>query len=235
MKKLVITLAVTIFLVTACTNPSGQVTQVAPEPALATSEPTAITLNPTVPVESQPAAAAVVYKIVPGESSASYEVGETFLNQNNRFNVAIGNTVQITGDVTVDTANPQNSQIGRIEIDISQLQSDSSRRDNALRDRFLESNSYPTAVFTPTKITGLPASYTTGEPLTFQVTGDLTVKETTQEVTFDVAAQIEGSDLVGTATTTVLLSEFGIGPIEIGGVLKTEDQAKLTLSFVARP
>jgi hypothetical protein len=31
------------------------------------------------------------------------------------------------------------------------------------------------------------------------------------------------------------LNEFGVGPIEIAGILKTEDAAKLIFAFVARP
>ena len=46
------------------------------------------------------------------------------------FNLAVGVTKQITGDVTIDYTNPQNSTIGTITIDISQFTSDSNRRDN---------------------------------------------------------------------------------------------------------
>jgi hypothetical protein len=31
------------------------------------------------------------------------------------------------------------------------------------------------------------------------------------------------------------MSDFGFGPIDIAGILKTEDEAKVTLNFVARP
>ena len=67
------------------------------------------------------------------------------------------------------------------------------------------------------------------------MTGDLTVKETTRPVTFDVTASLQGDTLTGRAETTILMSDFGVGPISILGVLTTEDQAKLILEFVARP
>lgn len=178
---------------------------------------------------------AVTYKIVPGESTLQYEVGETFINENNRFNVAIGVTPQVSGEITVDTANPQNSAIGVISADVSQFTSDSSRRDNAIRGRFLESSRYPMVTFTPTSIEGLPETYQEGQEIAFKVTGDLTIRQTTRPVSFDVTARLEGGALTGQAVTTILMSDFGFGPISIGGILNTEDQAKVTLNFVARP
>lgn len=186
---------------------------------------------------SQPAAPAgpVTYKIVPGESTLQYEVGETFINQNNRFNVAVGVTPQVSGEISVDTANLQNSTIGAITADVSQFTSDSGRRDGAIRDRFLESARYPMVTFTPTAIEGLPAAYQEGQDITFKVTGDLTIRETTLPASFDVTARLEGGALRGQAVITILMSDYGFGPISIGGILNTEDEAKVTLNFVARP
>ena len=187
---------------------------------------------------TQPAgqpAGPVTFKIVPGESRASYEVGETFLNQDNRFNLAIGVTSAVNGEIYADLANLPASTLGEISIDISQLTSDSSRRDNAIRGDWLESSRFPMAVFKPTGIESLPVSYVEGQEYAFRVTGDLTVKETTLPVTFDVTAALRGDTLTGKATTTILLSQFGVGPISILSVLKTEDEAKITLEFVARP
>jgi polyisoprenoid-binding protein YceI len=176
-----------------------------------------------------------VYQIVPGESSAQYEVGETFFGEGNRFAIAVGETTAITGTLTVDLQNPQNSQLGPIVADISQLKSDAARRDQALRERFLLTGVSPLATFTPTAISGLPTSYTPGETLTFQIVGDLTVGQFgTRPVTFDVTAQADGATLTGTAVTNFLMSDFGFGPIEIAGILGTEDAVKLTLKLTAR-
>ena len=250
MKKIVVLLVGLALILVAC---SGQSTQVQEKPTAAQKEvveivPTAtqaddqaLPTEESVPVptdtpESDAGEATLtVFRIVPGESKAQYEVGETFFNQNNRFNLAIGITMEISGTVQVDTENPQNSSISPLTIDISQLASDSARRDNAIRDRFLESSKFPIATFVPTSIDGLPSTYTEGEEITFKVTGDLTVHDVTKPVTFEVTAKVSDGTLSGTATTTVLLSDFGIGPITIAGILGTEDEAKLTLAFVARP
>jgi hypothetical protein len=41
--------------------------------------------------------------------------------------------------------------------------------------------------------------------------------------------------LVGEATTTILMSDFGVGPISVLGILNTEDEVKLTIELTARP
>lgn len=242
MKPTLIILLLTGLVLSACSSAPAAVTPLpantatVPPAILAASEPAA-TQAVTEPA-GQPAETAasglVTFKIIPGESRASYEVGETFLNQNNRFNLAIGVTSVVNGEIYADLANPPASTLGEISIDISQFASDSSRRDNAIRRDWLESSRFPMALFKPTGIESLPASYVEGQEYAFRVTGDLTVKETTRPVTFDVTASLQGDTLTGRAETTILMSDFGVGPISILGVLTTEDQAKLILEFVAR-
>lgn len=174
------------------------------------------------------------YRIDPATSQVSYEVSEVFFDEN-RFNTAVGLTSGIEGVVYIDPTNPRTSLVGPIEVDISQFTSDSGRRDDKIRQDFLESATFPIATFVPTQIEGLPQSYNEGDELTLQITGDLTVKEVTQPVTF--AATVVGQDgqLRGQATATILMSDFGVGPISILGILETEDEARLAINFVARP
>ena len=237
-----------ILLLSACSGPVAVQPTQAVQPSLEKQTPgagvgaTGVPTNTANPVESAtqpgntpPASGIMTFKIVPSESKVTYEVAETFINQNNRFNLAVGVTNSVDGVINADLKNPPASTLGQFTIDISQFTSDSGRRDNAIRNNWLESARFPTAVFKPTSITTLPGSYEEGKDYNFQVTGDLTVKETTRPVTFDVTAKLTGDTLSGKATTTILLSNFNVGPISILGILKTEDQAKLTLEFVARP
>jgi polyisoprenoid-binding protein YceI len=188
------------------------------------------TINPV----SAPAGK-TTYKIVPGESKVTYEVGETFLNQNNRFNLAKGVTTQVSGQIIGDKGNPASASMGEFQIDISQFKSDSDRRDGYIRNNGLESSKYPMAKFVPTKIETLPASYQEGTDTVIKVTGDLTIKQTTKPVTWDVTTKLVGDTLTGKATTELLMSDFKVGPISILGLLNTEDKVKLTFDFVAKP
>ena len=208
--------------------------------AAATSASQAV--DPTAPPQAagsptQPAAQSgqITYNIVPGQSKVTYEVGETFLNQNNRFNLAVGVTTQVTGSVIGDEKNPGAVTLGTFEIDISKFASDSGQRDRYIRNNGLESSKYPIAKFVPTKIESLPSSYTEGQDVTIKVTGDLTIKNTTKSVTWDVTTHLTNGVLTGKATTELLMSNFNVGPISILGMLNTEDKVKLTFDFVAKP
>jgi polyisoprenoid-binding protein YceI len=104
-----------------------------------------------------------------------------------------------------------------------------------IRRNFLQSSQYPIATFVSNKVDGLPASYTDGQDYTLKVTGDLTVKQTTKPVTFDVTTRLTGDTLSGKATTKILMSDFGVGPISLMGMLNTQDEVQITFDFIARP
>ena len=212
------------------TNPPAATEVIPTQPAATEPPATESTVDP-----APPASGSVLYKIVPGESQLQYEVGEVFIDENNRFAVAIGVTPQVAGEINLDPAAPQNSSLGIFTADISQFKSDSGRRDNAIRGRYLESGRYPTVTFVPTSIEGLPETYQEGQDISLKINGDLTIREKTLPATFDAVVRLEGNQLSGQATTTILMSDFEFGPISIAGILKTEDEAKITLTFVARP
>jgi polyisoprenoid-binding protein YceI len=251
MRNTLILMIFSVLLLAACgsppavqTPPPTQAPQVVEAQPTATNQSVSPTETPMTeapasteppPTEAPAASATVVYKLVPGESQLQYEVGEVFINENNRFNTAVGVTPQVAGEITVDLSAPQNSSLGTITADISQFKSDSGRRDNAIRTRFLESERYPTVTFVPTQVEGLPSTYTEGQEIPLKISGDLTIRDVTKPVTFDAVVKLQGDSLTGQATTTILMSDFGFGPISIGGILNTEDETKVTLVLVARP
>ncbi len=175
------------------------------------------------------------FVIVPSESQVVYRVGETLLRDGNRFNVAVGMTGAVRGTVTIDRANPRASRISPIAVDISQFQSDSSRRDNAIRQQWLESARFPTAEFTPTQIEGLPSQYVDGRPLALRITGTLKVRNVSKPTTFDAMLMLAGSQLSGKATTRVQMTDFGFDPPAIFGILRAQNEVELEFRFSARP
>jgi polyisoprenoid-binding protein YceI len=201
---------------TKASSPSGSPTSAAPVATVSTGNTSSQT----------------VYHIDAAQSEVHYEVNETLFDQNNRLNTAIGRTKGIAGDILVDFTTPSNSQIGTIVIDVSQFKSDENRRDNFIRRNGLQSGQYPTAKFETTSIEGLPASVKVGDKLSFKITGNLTVKTTTKSVTWNVTLDVQAGQLVGSAQTQILLSDYSAGPITLG-FLQTEDQAKLVFDIVA--
>ncbi len=189
---------------------------------------------------ASPAAAATTapaqrYAIVSTESEVVYRVSEVLFREGNRLNVAVGRTRAVRGEIVVDRANPRGSRIGTISVNINTFQSDSARRDQAIRERWLESTRFPTAEFRPTDIDGLPATYAEGQQLRLKVIGDLKVRDVTKQTIFEMTVVLRGTTLTGAATATIRMTDFGFDPPSIFGILRTEDEVRLELQFVARP
>ncbi len=173
------------------------------------------------------------YVIVPDQSQASYEVQEKFMNRD-LPNQAIGKTTSINGQVVVDLSGKPTASIPKMEVDLRTLQSDQSRRDQRIHSQWLESDKYPLATFVSTGITGGPDSYTAGQEVTFKLNGNLTIHDTTKPVTFDVKAKLNGDTLTGTATTQVMMVDFGFNPPDIAGMLTVKDGVTITVNFTAK-
>ena len=213
--------------IAATTAPTNVPATQAPDSAAPTVVPT-----PAPEPAVAPAAAAQVYRIDATQSKASYKVSETFLD-GNRIVDAVGVTSAVAGDILIDRTTPANSQVGEIVVDISQLTSDSNRRDNAIRRQWLESAKYPLATFSNAVISELPAELREGTPFSFKITGDMKLHDTTQPMTWDVTMTLQGDGLTGTATTAFKMSSFNVDPPDIAGVLTVEDDVALTLDIVA--
>jgi polyisoprenoid-binding protein YceI len=196
------------------------------------------TSPPAAPTPASASGAAAVYRIDPAQSSAAYSVSETFTQafagmQPGKV-TTVGTTKAVAGDILLDPTNPAASRLGEIVVDISQFQSDIGMRDNAIRRQWLESARYPLATFQNATLTGLPATWPQGQPVTFQIAGDLTVHGTTQHVVWNTTATLDGGTLRAEATTTVKMSEFGVQAPSMP-MLSVEDPVTLTLKLVAPP
>lgn len=145
-----------------------------------------------------------------------------------------GVTSLISGTVTVDPANPAQSQVGTISVDASDLKTDRNLRNRAIRRFILESGNYQYITFTPTAISGLPEQATPGDTFTFQVTGDLKIKGVTQPVTFDVELTADSATQIsGLAEATVKRSDYGLEIPSAPGVADVTDEVRLELAFTA--
>ena len=146
----------------------------------------------------------------------------------------VGLTDQVSGQLTLDFSGAPQITSGEFQVDISTLKSDQNRRDNRIRTEWLQSATFPVASFKATGLQNAPASYTEGEEVTFQLAGDLTVREITQPVVFDVKATLQGDTITGTATTAFLMSQFGVDPPAMGNMFTVGDNTVVTLTLVAK-
>jgi polyisoprenoid-binding protein YceI len=123
--------------------------------------------------------------------------------------------------------------VTRMRVDLRTLQSDSPRRDNAIRGRWLESDTYPYADFVSTDALDVPTDYTEGNEVTFTLVGDMTIRDVTKSVTWTVVGVLQDGVVTGVATTSIVMSDFGVSPPNIANMIKVEDQADLRVNFVA--
>ncbi|CAB4540558.1 unannotated protein [freshwater metagenome] len=178
-----------------------------------------------------PSSDEAIYRIDPSQSEASYEVDETFVGS--EPGRTRGTTNGIAGDFALNTVNPEGSRVGEIVVDLEQLHSDDSLRDTRLRSAYLESYSFPLATFSGAKLIGMPKKLAESEQYEFEMQGNLSIKKTTLPATWQVVARQTGNRLLATATTTVKMSDYGIGPISLAGMLRTGNEVTLSLRIVA--
>lgn len=201
----------------------------------ATSEATAeAAVEATTEATTEAAAStSAVYQIVPAESLVSFTLTEELRGQPT---TVVGKTTEVAGEILVDMGTPANSKVGVIRINARTLETDSDFRNRAIRGEILESSKseYEFIDFTPTSISGLPASLSVGQEATFQVTGDLKIRDITQSVTFDVTATLASEDrLEGTAKVGVTRGQYDLVIPNAPGVANVSEDVTLQIDFVA--
>ena len=209
-------------------------------PAISTAADQASYPAPSTAASSVSASEPRTFTIVPAQSEAAYVVAETFLeNALSSLNIpaglvdTIGRTQTVEGELVLDLsqANPIVSSF--FQVDLSTLTSDQSRRDNRLKQDWLESTRYPLATFVATGVEDFPANYTEGESATFKLLGDLTIRTTTLPVVFEVTATLANGQITGTAVAPLTMSDFGVRPPSMLGLFSVEDAFRVELSFTA--
>jgi polyisoprenoid-binding protein YceI len=188
-----------------------------------------------------PTGAMRIFAIMPEASEVSYRVQEEFfdgavmrLGKLLGLTETVGKTNQIEGEVQLDLNQTNPLVAGDFAVNISALTSDDRRRDQRIREQWLESNAFPIARFRATGVEGFPASYQEGEVVAFTLHGEMTIRTVTQPVVFDVSAQLAGDTLTGSAVTRLRMSDFGFEPPSMAGLFTVADEVTVTVTFTAR-
>jgi polyisoprenoid-binding protein YceI len=106
-------------------------------------------------------------------------------------------------------------------------------RDRYIQRSTLQTQQYPSAEFVVTAAPGLPIPLPTSGSATFELVGDLTVHGVTRSATWQTTATFAEREVTGTASTTVLITDFGMEPPRAGPVLSIEDAVRLELDVRA--
>lgn len=200
-----------------------------PAQATAVPEPTDTMVPPTeAPVSS--GAGGTVFTL--GEDTiARYKVEEVLASAG--FKVATGETADVSGTVVFADDGSVVADESRIVVQAATLRTDSDRRDGYVRRRTLETDTWPEVVFAPKSFDGLPAPISDASGAAeFTITGDLTVRDQTREVTWDAAAAFAGDGTVtGSASVEFTFDDFGMDKPRVAVVLSVEDTIRLELDF----
>lgn len=124
--------------------------------------------------------------VVPGDVNNITSVGFTF-NEilPAEHKVTSGSTQDVTGGVTVDG---ETLTAGSINVGMGDITTDNERRDVNVRMKILSTDEYPESTFEITEPVDLSAVPADGTPGEVELTGDLTIRGQSNEVTqvFDV-------------------------------------------------
>ena len=173
------------------------------------------------------------YTISQDSSKASFVIDEVL---NGAPVTVVGSTNQVAGQLSVNPTSPAAAQIGTIQINARTFATDSANRDKATQNRILETESYEYITFVPTSLVGLPETATVGQSYTFQIVGQLTIRDQTHEATFNatVTPAADGT-LQGNVTTTINYADWGIAVPSVPFVTGLAETVTLNLDFVANP
>jgi polyisoprenoid-binding protein YceI len=148
-------------------------------------------------------------------------------------NEAVGRTSDVSGMIQVEADGTIVPDQSRITVDLRTLQSDRAARDNYIKRSTLQVDRFPTADFVVTSASGLPIPLPTSGSATFELKGDLTVHGVTRETTWKTTATFAEREVTGTATATVLMTQFEMTPPKVGSVVSIEDPVTLEIDVRA--
>ena len=147
-------------------------------------------------------------------SQAGYRVNEVLFGQSTE---AVGRTHNVDGAITINGAKVETAAIS---IDLADVTSDKSQRDNQFRNRIMSVTRFPTATFTLTSPIDLGTLPADGATVSVPATGDLTVHGVKKAVTVNLTAKRSGGAIAVNGTIPVVFADYGIpdpsfGPAQV--------------------
>ena len=200
-----------------------------PEGAEATDEPAEMeaTDEPAEPTGS----GLVIFTISPENSQVRFELNEELRGEPK---TVVGTTDQVAGQIAVDRSDLSATQVGIIQVNARTLATDNDFRNRAINNEILNTDEHEFITFTPTAINGLPDNVDIGGMVNFTIVGDLTIRDITNEATFNVEATlVSDTELVGTASTIVSRTDYNLIIPSVPNVANVEEEVELYIDFMS--
>jgi polyisoprenoid-binding protein YceI len=146
------------------------------------------------------------------DSVVGYRVKEILFGQATE---GVGRTKDVKATLTI-----ANNAVtaASFTVQMGTLESDAAKRDGQFNGRIMDVATHPTATFSLTKPLTLPANAVSGDVITTDATGELTLRGTTKTVTFPVKAQVQGSTFTVVGNITIVFSEWSIPEPGLPGI-----------------
>jgi len=167
---------------------------------------------------TQAAVGSTTWKIDPAHTTVEFSAKHLMIT------TVKGRFSDVEGEIVISDADPSKSSVSAT-LKSASIDTRTSQRDDHLRSAdFLDAANYPEITFRSTRIAG--------DKSEFKVTGNLTIRGVTREVTLDVTNEGSTKDPWGgdriafSATTKIDRRDFGLTwnqAIEAGGVLVGND------------
>lgn len=141
---------------------------------------------------------------------------------------AVGRTGDLAGSMVIEGTTVTETTV---EIDLSTITTNESRRDDNVYEA-LETDEFPTGTFTLTEPIELGAAAEEGEAVEVTATGELTIHGVTQEVTFDMEAQLVNGTVVAVGSTEITFSDYDVEVPSSPIVVSVDDHGTLELKLL---
>ena len=161
-----------------------------------------------------------------GESFVGYRVEEELATIG--YKEAVGRSPTIEATITI--AGGQLTGV-TVTADLRDLKSDDSRRDGAIRNQALESNQFPMATFELTEPLAVPDGLATGEPISVEANGTLTLHGVTREVTIPIEAELANGVLVLVGSLPIVFADYDIAQPRSPILVSIEDNGVMELQL----
>ena len=178
------------------------------------------------------------WQVVPAKSRATIHVGKA-----GAFSFIAGHTHEVSGPIQIGTIDvdleaPSRARV-RLTIATAELkvlpdrepEGDAAKVQDAMdSDEVLDVAHHQRITFESTSVT---MKHRDGNRLDLMVTGQLTIRDVTREVTAPVHVDVVDDALTCTGHIAIKQSSFGIKPISVGGVVAVKDALDIDFSVLA--
>jgi polyisoprenoid-binding protein YceI len=223
-----------IVTLAACGGAAVPEVQATATSAAATPPTTAPTASATsAPTAGRVVTGGVTFTVMAG-SKAIVRVNEQLADRT-LPNDAVLTSDKVTGEFTV-LPDGGFAPTSKIVVDLDALESDNDLRDGTVKRQVLETRRFPQALFVPTRADGLQLPLPSSGSQTFKLTGQMTIRGVTKQLSFDVTATHGASELKATASVAPAFQfgTFGMTQPRVFSVISIKDEIRLEVQLIAK-